>query len=184
VATEPTNTDRGNRERLIFVGALAVAAIIAVVVVLVTGGDDSSSTTTFDPNSITKPKVDVPTGPPPKTLQSKDITVGSGDTAQAGDTLTMQYVGVLYDNGKEFDSSWSHGQPFTFQLGAGSVIPGWDQGIVGMKVGGRRQLIIPPDLGYGAQGSPPAIPPNATLVFVVDLLDVQPPSAATTTPTP
>ncbi len=172
------------RDQLIFLGAIGAAAVIAVIVVLVTGGDDNSSSSTFDPNSITKPKVEVPSGAPPKTLQTKDITVGDGAEAQAGDTLTMQYVGVLYDNGKEFDSSWSAGQPFTFQLGAGSVIPGWDQGIVGMKVGGRRQLIIPPDLGYGAQGSPPTIPPNATLVFVVDLLDVQPPGAATTTPTP
>jgi peptidylprolyl isomerase len=173
------------RDQLIFLGVIGAAAIIAVIVVLVTGGDDSSSSSsTFDPNSISKPKVEVPDGPPPKTLQTKDITEGSGDEAQAGDTLTMQYVGVLYDNGKEFDSSWSRDQPFTFQLGAGSVIPGWDQGIQGMKVGGRRELIIPPDLGYGAQGSPPTIPPNSTLVFVVDLLDVQPPGAATTTPTP
>ena len=90
----------------------------------------------------------------------------------------MQYVGVGYSNGKEFDSSWSAGQPFTFQLGSGWVIPGWDQGIEGMKVGGRRELIIPPDLGYGEQGQPPAIKPDETLVFVVDLLDVQPPGAA------
>jgi peptidylprolyl isomerase len=173
------------RDQLIFLGVLGAAAVIAIIVVLVTGGDDSSSSSAaFDPNSITKPKVEVPDGPPPKTLQTKDITVGSGDEAKAGDTLTMQYVGVLYDNGKEFDSSWSRDQPFTFQLGAGSVIPGWDQGIEGMKVGGRRELIIPPDLGYGAQGSPPTIPPNSTLVFVVDLLDVQPPGAATTTPSP
>jgi peptidylprolyl isomerase len=187
--TEPAQPEGGaaggNRDRLIFLGVLGAAAIIALIVVLVTGGDDnSSSSSTFDPNSITKPKVEVPDGPPPKTLQSDDITVGDGTEAQAGDTLTMQYVGVNYDDGKEFDSSWSAGQPFTFQLGAGNVIPGWDQGIVGMKVGGRRQLIIPPDLGYGAQGSPPTIKPNETLVFVVDLLDVQPPGAATTTPTP
>jgi peptidylprolyl isomerase len=172
------------RDQLIFLGALGVAAVIAVIIVLVTGGDDNSSSSDFDPSSVTKPKVEVPDGPPPKTLQTDDITVGEGTEAEAGDTLTMQYVGVLYDNGKEFDSSWSSGQPFTFQLGAGSVIPGWDQGIQGMKVGGRRELIIPPDLAYGAQGSPPTIPPDSTLVFVVDLLDVQPPGAATTTPTP
>jgi peptidylprolyl isomerase len=172
------------RDQLIFLGALGVAAVIAVIIVLVTGGDDNSSSSDFDPSSVTKPKVEVPDGPPPKTLQTDDITVGEGTEAEAGDTLTMQYVGVLYDNGKEFDSSWSAGQPFEFQLGAGSVIPGWDQGIQGMKVGGRRELIIPPDLAYGAQGSPPTIPPDSTLVFVVDLLDVQPPGAATTTPTP
>ena len=95
----------------------------------------------------------MPDGPPPKTLQIDDITEGDGAEAKAGDTLTMQYVGVNYSNGKQFDASWDNGQPFTFQLGAGSVIPGWDQGIQGMKVGGRRELIIPPDLGYGAQGS-------------------------------
>jgi peptidylprolyl isomerase len=173
------------RDQLIFLSVIGAAAVIAVIVVLITGGDDSSSsTTTFDPNSITKPKVEVPDGPPPKTLQTDDITEGEGAEAQPGDTLTMQYVGVNYSNGKEFDASWDSGQPFTFQLGAGSVIPGWDQGIQGMKVGGRRELIIPPDLGYGAQGSPPDIPPNETLVFIVDLLDVQPPSAAAPTPTP
>ena len=85
----------------------------------------------------------------------------------------MQYVGVNYADGKQFDASWDNGQPFSFQLGSGQVIKGWDQGIAGMKVGGRRELIVPPDLGYGAQGSPPAIGPNETLVFVVDLLDVQ-----------
>jgi peptidylprolyl isomerase len=173
------------RDQLIFLGVLGAAAVIAVIVVLVTGGDDSSSSATFDPNSISKPKVEVPSDPPPKTLQTKDITVGTGATAAAGDTLSMQYVGVNYADGKEFDSSWDRGEPFTFQLGAGSVIPGWDQGIVGMKVGGRRQLIVPPDLGYGAQGQPPTIKPNETLLFVVDLLDVQPPGASTTpAPTP
>ena len=88
--------------------------------------------------------------------------------------LTMQYVGVNYADGKQFDASWDNGQPFNFQLGSGQVIKGWDEGIAGMKVGGRRELIVPPDLGYGAQGQPPAIGPNETLVFVVDLLDVQP----------
>jgi peptidylprolyl isomerase len=80
---------------------------------------------------------------------------------------------VLYQDGSEFDASWNHGQPFSFPLGQGQVIPGWDQGVEGMKIGGRRQLVIPPDLGYGAQGSPPTIPPNSTLVFVVDLLKVK-----------
>jgi peptidylprolyl isomerase len=170
------------RDQLIFVGALLAAAVIAVIVVLITGGDDSSSGSTSTAD-ITKPKVEVPDGPPPTDLQVNDITEGDGTEAKAGDTLTMQYVGVNYADGKQFDASWDNGQPFTFQLGTGSVIPGWDQGILGMKVGGRRELIVPPDLGYGAQGSPPAIKPNETLVFVVDLLDVQPPSAATT-PTP
>lgn len=84
--------------------------------------------------------------------------------------MTVQYVGVNYKTGKQFDASWDRGEPFSFALGAGQVIPGWDQGIPGMKVGGRRELIIPPELAYGATGSPPTIPPNETLIFVVDLL--------------
>jgi peptidylprolyl isomerase len=155
------------RDQLIFVGALAV------VVVLITGGDDGSSSSDASVDTSTKPTVEVPDGPPPTTLQVDDIVVGDGAEATAGDTLTMQYVGVNYEDGKQFDASWDNGQPFTFQLGGGQVIPGWDQGIEGMKVGGRRELIVPPDLGYGEQGSPPAIKPNETLVFVVDLLDVQ-----------
>ncbi|MFI5123224.1 MAG: FKBP-type peptidyl-prolyl cis-trans isomerase [Vicinamibacteria bacterium] len=138
-----------------------------------TGGDDGSSSSDASVDTSTKPTVEVPDGPPPTTLQVDDIVVGDGAEATAGDTLTMQYVGVNYADGKQFDASWDNGQPFTFQLGGGQVIPGWDQGIEGMKVGGRRELIVPPDLGYGEQGSPPAIKPNETLVFVVDLLDVQ-----------
>ncbi len=104
---------------------------------------------------------------------TKDLITGTGQTANSGSSVTVNYVGVLYSGGKEFDSSWKTGQPFApFKLGAGSVIPGWDKGIVGMKVGGRRELIIPPALAYGKAGQPPTIPPNATLVFVVDLLGV------------
>ncbi|MGZ5311288.1 MAG: FKBP-type peptidyl-prolyl cis-trans isomerase [Solirubrobacterales bacterium] len=102
----------------------------------------------------------------------EDIEEGDGAEAKSGDTVSVNYVGVLYENGEEFDASFDTGQPFEFQLGAGNVIPGWDQGVEGMKVGGRRQLIIPPELAYGAQGSPPDIPPNSTLVFVIDLLSV------------
>ena len=156
------------RDQLIFLGVLGAAALIAVVVILATGGDDETSA------APTKPEVQVPTGPPPAKLETNDITVGDGAEAQPGDTVTVEYVGVTYDDGKEFDSSWERPEPFSFQLGSGQVIPGWDKGIVGMKVGGRRQLIIPPDLAYGKQGSPPDIGPNATLIFVVDLTDVQP----------
>ena len=156
------------RDQLIFLGALVVAVVIAVLVFLATGGDDDS-----DPAEATKPQVDVPEGPPPKQLEVRDITEGDGAEASAGDTVEVEYVGVSYSNGREFDSSWERPEPFTFQLGAGQVIPGWDQGIDGMKVGGRRELVIPPDLAYGKQGSPPAIKPNETLVFIVDLLDVQ-----------
>lgn len=120
----------------------------------------------------TKPKVTVPKGPPPKKLEIKNIETGSGAEAKAGDEVTVQYVGVNYKNGKEFDSSWSRNEPFPFKLGAHMVIPGWDEGVEGMKVGGRRELIIPPNLAYGSHGAPPAIGPNETLVFVIDLLAV------------
>ena len=123
-------------------------------------------------DTATKPKIKVPSGPAPKTLEIKDIKAGSGQAAKAGDTVTVQYVGVLYSNGKQFDASWDRNEPFSFPLGAGQVIPGWDQGVAGMKPGGRRQLTIPPDQAYGAQGSPPAIPPNSTLVFVIDLQSI------------
>jgi len=157
--------------RLIALGVFAAALIVAVVVAIASGSGDSEGS-----GDLGQPKVDVPSGPPPKDLQVHDITVGDGPEAQPGDTLTVQYVGVLYQSGKEFDSSWDTGKPFTFQLATGQVIPGWDQGLQGMKVGGRRQLIVPPDLGYGKQGQPPDIPPNSTLVFVIDLLDVQAPA--------
>ena len=114
----------------------------------------------------------MPKGAPPKELEIRDLEEGSGAEAKAGDEVTVQYVGVNYKNGKEFDASWGRGEPFTFQLGAGMVIPGWDQGVEGMKVGGRRELVIPPELAYGPEGSPPAIGPNETLIFVIDLLEV------------
>ena len=120
----------------------------------------------------TKPAIPKPSGKAPKRLVVKDIVKGSGKTAKAGDAVTVQYVGVDFKTGEQFDASWDRGQPFQFQLGAQSVIPGWDQGVAGMKVGGRRELVIPPDLAYGPQGQPPAIAPNATLVFVVDLVSV------------
>jgi peptidylprolyl isomerase len=109
---------------------------------------------------------------PPAKLVKKDIAKGHGKAAKAGDTVTVQYLGALFQNGTEFDASWNRNQPFSFPLGAGQVIPGWDKGVAGMKVGGRRVLTIPPDLGYGPQGSGP-IPPNSTLVFVVDMLKIK-----------
>jgi peptidylprolyl isomerase len=118
----------------------------------------------------TKPTVTVPTGPPPTTLVTKEIVKGTGPEAKAGQSVSVNYVGVLYHGGKEFDSSWKRSEPFTFTLGKGQVIKGWDQGVAGMKVGGRRELVIPAELAYGKTGSPPTIPPNAPLVFVVDLL--------------
>jgi FKBP-type peptidyl-prolyl cis-trans isomerase len=121
-----------------------------------------------------KPVVTVPSTPAPTHLVVKDLIPGTGKTAQPGSTITVNYVGDLYSNGNEFDSSWKRNQPFTTTLksGVGGVIQGWVKGIAGMKVGGRRELIIPPSLGYGKQGSPPTIPANSTLIFVVDLLSV------------
>ena len=119
-----------------------------------------------------EPKVTPPSGPAPTKLVIKDIIKGTGTEAKAGDAVTVNYVGVLYHGGKVFDASWKRNETFPFTLGKGQVIPGWDQGIPGMKVGGRRELIIPAELAYGAKGSPPTIPPNAPLIFVVDLLSV------------
>jgi peptidylprolyl isomerase len=121
----------------------------------------------------TRPTVTIPDGPPPPRLVITDLKVGTGAEAVAGKSVTVQYVGVAWSTGKEFDASWDTGQPLPFVLGTGQVIPGWDRGVVGMRVGGRRQLTIPPDLAYGAAGSPPAIGPNETLVFVIDLVSVQ-----------
>jgi peptidylprolyl isomerase len=118
----------------------------------------------------TEPKVTPPSGPAPAKLVVKDLITGTGAEAKAGQPVTVNYVGVLFNGGKEFDASWKRSEPFTFTLGQGKVIPGWDQGVPGMKIGGRRELIIPAALAYGANGSPPTIPPNAPLVFVVDLL--------------
>ena len=106
----------------------------------------------------------------PTDLVIEDLVVGTGDTAQTGDTVSVNYTGWLTD-GTQFDSSYDRGQPFTFQLGVGSVISGWDQGVVGMKVGGKRRLTIPPDLAYGASGRG-SIPPNATLIFEVELVEI------------
>jgi peptidylprolyl isomerase len=122
--------------------------------------------------SGTKPTITIPNGAPPPTLQVKDITVGTGPEAVPGATVVVHYVGASWSTGQEFDASWDSGQPFPFVLGSGTVIPGWEQGVAGMKVGGRRQLVIPPDLAYGPEGRGP-IGPNETLVFVIDLLAVQ-----------
>jgi len=162
---------------------LIVGACLALVVAGCGSGDSTTSSSSGEetssskeaeaPGKKTKPKVEKPSGAPPKELVTNDLEEGSGAEAKSGDTVTVQYVGVNYKTGKEFDSSWSRNEPFSFTLGAGEVIPGWDQGIEGMKVGGRRELVIPPELGYGAAGAPPAIPPNETLVFVVDLEAVE-----------
>jgi peptidylprolyl isomerase len=161
----------------------ALAALLAGAATLSACGSSSSSSASTESNATTatsaatggstkKPTVSVPSGAAPTTLQSTDITVGTGAEAKTGNTVSVQYVGVNYADGKQFDASWDRGQPFSFQLGAGSVIEGWDQGVVGMKVGGRRQLVIPPSLGYGNQANGPIVA-NETLVFVIDLISVK-----------
>ncbi len=119
----------------------------------------------------TAPTVTVPAGPPPTSLESADLIVGTGAIAEPKDTITVQYVLATYSSRKVVQSSWTS-KPFTFTLGAGEVIPGWDKGVVGMKVGGRRELIIPPSLGYQDSSPGPGIAPNDTLVFVIDLLKI------------
>ena len=120
--------------------------------------------------SAGKPEVDFPGGNPPAELEITDIWEGSGPVANSGDTVQVHYVGVAYSTGEEFDASWDRDGPLQFRLGAGQVIAGWDQGVLGMRVGGRRQLIIPPRLAYGDRGAGHAIAPGETLIFVCDLV--------------
>lgn len=173
-----------DRKLGVLIGLLVLIAALVAVILIGRGGGDSDDSASGDvPSEITanvsedldtRPKLAGSSETPPTVLVKKDIVVGDGAEAEEGDTVKVQYVGALFSNGNEFDASWDRGkQPFTFTLGGGQVIKGWDEGVAGMKVGGRRVLVIPPDLGYGAQGSPPSIPANATLVFVVDLEDVQ-----------
>ena len=123
--------------------------------------------------SLEKPEIDYPDGPAPDDLQVTDLTVGSGEEARPGQTVDVHYVGVAFSTGEEFDASWNRGEVFSFPLGKGRVIQGWDQGVAGMKVGGRRKLVIPPHLAYGDRGAGGAIKPGETLIFVVDLLGVR-----------
>ncbi len=170
---------------------LGVATLGAAVLVAGCGSSGSSSTITVGNESAAankliehtvvvttpttgplskEPTIAVPKGAAPTTLQTKEIVTGTGAEAKTGDAITVNYVGALYSNGKVFDASWKRNEPFAFTLGKGQVIPGWDKGIVGMKVGGRRELIIPAELAYGKAGRPPSIPPNSPLIFIVDLL--------------
>ena len=120
------------------------------------------------------PNVTVPSGPKPTSLEKRDLIVGTGAEATSGRNVRVQYTGVAWSTGRKFDSSWDRNrEPFSFRLGAGMVIPGWDQGVAGMRVGGRRQLVIPPNLGYGERGAGRDIVPNETLIFVVDLVGVE-----------
>jgi peptidylprolyl isomerase len=120
-----------------------------------------------------KPEIDFPDGPPPSDLEITDLTVGDGPEAKPGSQVSVHYVGVAHSSGEEFDASYNRGAPLDFPLGAGRVIQGWDQGVTGMKVGGRRRLVIPPHLGYGDRGAGGVIKPGETLIFVVDLVGVR-----------
>jgi peptidylprolyl isomerase len=174
------------RRSLLLTLILAIAATAAGC-----GGDDDSSgasnaapqhsdTTEHSPGALeealkdtsAKPVIPKPTGSPPRHLVKEDIVKGKGPPAKTGDTVTVQYEGVTFSTGEQFDASWDRGKPFTFTIG-GQVIPGWNKGVVGMRTGGRRMLTIPPELAYGAQGAPPVIGPNETLVFVIDLLAIR-----------
>jgi len=168
-------------------GRISIIALCLVLTLAIAGcgdGDSSSSTQASTGSSSPekaagstdlskKPKVTVPSGPPPKQLEEKELVEGDGAEAESGDEVTVQYVGVGYKSKEQFDASWDRGEPFSFTLGAGEVIPGWDEGVAGMKVGGRRELTIPAELAYGPAGAPPAIGPNETLIFVIDLLAVK-----------
>jgi peptidylprolyl isomerase len=122
---------------------------------------------------LERPQIEVPDTPPTYVLEIEDVVAGDGDEATKGSKVTVHYAGAAHSTGEEFDASWNRGAPFIFRLGKGQVIAGWDQGVEGMKVGGRRKLVIPPDLGYGASGAGGVIKPMETLVFVVDLLAVE-----------
>ncbi len=120
-----------------------------------------------------KPEIDFPGGEPPTDLEITEVREGDGPVAAAGQTVSVHYVGVAHSTGEEFDASYNRGEPLQFRLGIGQVIQGWDTGVQGMKVGGRRQLVIPPHLGYGDRGAGGVIKPGETLIFVVDLLEVR-----------
>ncbi len=156
---------------------LAPGGGATVEAVTTTSTTSTTSTTATTPTTGAlshEPTITLQKGPAPKKLVVKDVIVGTGATAEKGDTLDVNYVGALFSNAKVFDSSWKDtpGKSFAFTLGNGSVIKGWDTGLEGMKVGGRRELIIPSSLGYGKSGSGSTIPPNAALIFIVDLLKV------------
>ena len=162
-------------------GALVLLGLVAAGALVLSGcgedGQAASEQSTPSASSSANPAVAPPAGPrptiaaregePPAELRITDIAEGYGPELATGDLVRVQYVGGLWPDGTEFDASWNRGQPFSFVLGAGQVIQGWDEGVVGMKLGGRRELVIPPELAYGESGSGP-IPPNATLIFVVD----------------
>jgi peptidylprolyl isomerase len=176
---------RAARRRRIITAVVVAALVVAVMALIAFFGnkddeqtsDQAAASTTTTAPPADEPEVTIPETPPPTELQSTDITAGDGEEAQTGDTLSVRYVGKIYETGETFDSTYDSPDPVDVQLLSPGVIEGWAQGLVGMKAGGRRQLVIPPALGYGPQGDPPTIPANSTLVFVIDLISVQKPAA-------
>jgi FKBP-type peptidyl-prolyl cis-trans isomerase len=156
-----------NRRRLTIAALIGVAVVVVVVMALVSTGGDDEGASSAAPGECDES---------PQTLDSgvvvEDLECGDGEEALGGDLVTVHYTGTL-ENGGKFDSSRDRGQPFEVRLGAGMVIQGWEEGLPGMRVGGTRELTIPPELGYGEEGRPPEIPPNSTLVFEIELLEVE-----------
>lgn len=168
-ADAPKGSSAGSDPRVRFlVGAVVVLAIVV-------GGGFALGLFGVDNSDLsTKPVIQAGSGDPPTEVVIEDIVEGSGPAARTGDTVDVQYVGALFEDGSEFDSSWSTGQPFVVTLGEGQVIEGWEEGLVGIRKGGRREIIIPSDLAYGPTGQPPSIPPDAALIFIVDAEKVTP----------
>ena len=165
-----SNDGGGGRDpKVVFlVGAVAILAVV-IGAVLIFGGTSEVDNTDLS----TKPVIEAGEGDPPTEVVTEDIVEGKGPGAKEGDTLTVQYVGALFDTAEEFDASWERGEPFDVTLGQGQVIQGWEQGLLGMKAGGRREIIIPSELAYGSRGSA-RIPRDATLVFMMELLAAGP----------
>lgn len=160
-----------NLKNGIIIASVIVLAISLIAVIILKSSAGGKPLPTPTPTLATMEPTNSPTSTPSSSLKIEDVKVGAGTLAENGDLVTVNYVGTL-TNGQKFDSSYDRNEPFKFTLGQGEVIKGWDQGVLGMKVGGKRRLTIPPDLGYGAAGAGGVIPPNATLIFEVELLDV------------
>ena len=155
-----------NRRRLTIAALIGAAVVVVVAMALVSAGGDDEGAPTAAPGECDESPQTLGSG-----LVVQDVECGDGEEAERGDLVTVHYTGTL-ENGREFDSSRG-GEPFPLRLGAGMVIPGWEEGLPGMRVGGTRELTIPPELGYGQAGRPPEIPPNSTLVFEIELLEVE-----------